>query len=75
MTVFPALDLIDVSSSVSAYVRPYIEHKVVKIGKKTPPLEWPLNDPKALASIRRGIKQMREGDLRDLGSFEQYADD
>lgn len=37
------------------------------------PTAWPLNDPKAMASIRRGLKQSSEGKASHLGSFSRYA--
>jgi len=35
--------------------------------------KWPLNDPHAMASIRRGFKQSKEGKGVYLGSFAKYA--
>ena len=34
---------------------------------------WIYKDPKALASLMKGIKDAEEGNLHDLGSFAQYA--
>ena len=34
---------------------------------------WIYKDPKALASLMKGIKDAEEGRLQDLGSFAKYA--
>ena len=34
---------------------------------------WIYKNPKALASLMRGIKDVEEGRVKDLGSFSQYA--
>lgn len=34
---------------------------------------WIYKDPKALASLIKGIKDAEEGRLKDLGSFSKYA--
>jgi len=34
---------------------------------------WIYKDPEALASLLKGIKDVEEGRLRDLGSFAEYA--
>jgi hypothetical protein len=34
---------------------------------------WIYKDPKALASLMKGIKDVEEGRLHDLGSFSKYA--
>lgn len=34
---------------------------------------WIYKDPKALASLMKGIKDAEEGKLHDLGSFAKYA--
>jgi hypothetical protein len=34
---------------------------------------WIYKDPKALASLMKGIKDVEEGRLYDLGSFAKYA--
>jgi hypothetical protein len=34
---------------------------------------WLYNNPEALASLMKGIKDAEEGRLHDLGSFEKYA--
>lgn len=34
---------------------------------------WVYKNPKALASLMRGIKDAEEGRLHDLGSFAQYT--
>ncbi len=34
---------------------------------------WIYKDPKALASLMKGIKDAEEGKLHDLGSFTQYV--
>ena len=36
---------------------------------------WLLKNPKALQDVQEGLQQSREGKVRKLGSFEQYADD
>lgn len=36
---------------------------------------WIYKDPKALASLMKGIKDAEEGRLHDLGSFAKYAED
>ncbi len=36
---------------------------------------WIYKDPKALASLMKGIKDAEEGRLHDLGSFAKYAKD
>jgi len=36
---------------------------------------WLYRNPKALASVRKGLQQAAEGDLRQLESFARYADD
>lgn len=35
---------------------------------------WIYKDPKALASLMKGIKDAEEGKLHDLGSFAKYVD-
>jgi len=41
-----------------------------------PPEEaWLYKNPKALASVRRGLRQSATGKRYNLGSFVQYADD
>lgn len=34
---------------------------------------WIFKDPKALASLKKGIKDAEKGHLYDLGSFAKYA--
>ena len=34
---------------------------------------WIYKDPKALASLMKGINDVEEGRLKDLGSFAKYA--
>jgi hypothetical protein len=36
---------------------------------------WLYKNPKALASVRRGLKQLADGKRYNLGSFAQYLDD
>jgi hypothetical protein len=36
--------------------------------------KWLHENPKALASLRKGIKQAEEGKTRPLGSFARFAD-
>lgn len=36
---------------------------------------WIYNDPKALASLMKGVKDAEEGRIKDLGSFAKYAAD
>lgn len=36
---------------------------------------WIYKDPKALASLMKGIKDAEEGRLHNLGSFAKYAED
>ena len=43
---------------------------VIEIPKKD---HWIYKDPKALASLMKGIKDAEEGRLYDLGSFAKYA--
>jgi len=45
---------------------------VVQVPEKD---HWIYKDPKALASLMKGIKDAEEGRLNDLGSFAQYAED
>lgn len=45
---------------------------VIQIPEKN---HWIYKDPKALASLMKGIKDAEEGRLYDLGSFSQYAID
>lgn len=35
---------------------------------------WIYEDPKIIGNIREGLKQAKEGKVRSLGSFAQYAD-
>jgi hypothetical protein len=43
---------------------------VVEVPEKD---HWIYKNPKALASLMKGIKDAEEGRLHDLGSFSQYA--
>lgn len=43
---------------------------VVEVPEKD---HWIYKDPKALASLMKGIKDAEEGRLHDLGSFARYA--
>lgn len=45
---------------------------VVEVPEKD---HWIYKNPKALASLMKGIKDVEEGKLHDLGSFSQYATD
>ncbi|MFZ0660317.1 MAG: hypothetical protein WAM05_16485 [Candidatus Binataceae bacterium] len=36
---------------------------------------WLYRNPKALASVRKGLQQAAEGNLRQLESFSKYVDD
>jgi len=36
---------------------------------------WIYKDPKAFASLMKGIKDAEEGHLHDLGSFAKYAEE
>ena len=45
---------------------------VVEIPSKD---HWIYKNPKALASLMRGIQDAEEGRLHDLGSFSKYAKD
>jgi hypothetical protein len=36
---------------------------------------WLYKNPQALASVRRGLQQVAEGKVNDLGSFARFADD
>lgn len=36
---------------------------------------WLFKNPKALASVKRGLVQSAEGDSHDLGDFSKYLDD
>ena len=36
---------------------------------------WLYENPKALASVRRGLQDAAEGKVHDLGSFAKFADD
>lgn len=45
---------------------------VVQVPEKD---HWIYKDPKALASLMKGIKDAEEGRLHDLGSFAKYADE
>jgi hypothetical protein len=36
---------------------------------------WIYKDPKALKSLLKGIKDVEEGRLHDLGSFSKYAEE
>jgi hypothetical protein len=40
-----------------------------------PEESWLYKNPKALASVRRGLRQSANGKRYNLGSFVQYADD
>jgi len=40
-----------------------------------PKNHWIYKDPKAFASLMKGIKDAEEGRLYDLGSFAKYADE
>ena len=35
---------------------------------------WLWQNPEAIASVQRGMQQVQDHDLHDLGSFAQYAD-
>ncbi len=37
--------------------------------------QWLYKNPKALAAVRQGIREIEEGKTVYLGSFAQYADD
>lgn len=45
---------------------------VVEVPQKD---HWIYKNPKAFASLIKGIKDAEEGRLHDLGSFAQYADE
>jgi hypothetical protein len=45
---------------------------VVEVPQKD---HWIYKNPKAFASLMKGIKDAEEGRLHDLGSFAQYADE
>jgi hypothetical protein len=45
---------------------------VVEVPEKD---HWIYKDPKALASLMKGIKDAEEGRLHDLGSFAKYVKD
>lgn len=36
---------------------------------------WLFHNPEALQAVRTGIEQANRGELHDLGSFAEYADD
>ena len=36
---------------------------------------WLFRNREALASVRRGLKQLAQGNVHNLGSFAKYADD
>ena len=36
---------------------------------------WLYKNPRALKMVLKGLEESREGKLKDLGSFEKYADD
>ena len=36
---------------------------------------WLYRNPRALKRVLKGLEEAREGKLKDLGSFEKYADD
>ena len=45
---------------------------VVEVPQKD---HWIYKNPKAFASLMKGIKDAEEGRLHDLGSFAEYADE
>lgn len=57
----------------NAYCRFCVQENSPPEAKASPPPSWPLNDPKAMESIERGLAQAKAGDLHYLGSFAEHA--
>lgn len=64
MSPFPTLDFTEVTTAQTTYVpQAYDVDDSSNAVQSASELEWPFNDPKAMASLERGIQQAKAGKI------------